>query len=412
MVTGNNGKSRLVTLSGSKLVAKSDFTKKRIDLMVCPATSNRAYFYDAKVRGLALAVTPRGKKVFVLYRKVAGRPERIALGAYPDLTIEQARGKAEALNSKIAMGENPAVRLRALRDEDTLGDLFAAYAEHHGKRMKTWAEHERRFRLYLYPWRLRKLSDIRRLDVVTLHKRIGDSRGPYAANRLVEMLSAMFNRNREWGWDGQNPASGVRAFTERKRSRFLEGDELTPFFTALAQEPNETIRDFILLSLLTGARRRNVESMRWEEIVWERATWIIPATKAKEDQPIDVALSAVAFRILEIRKADSTSEWVFPGNGRTGHLVEAKATWTRVVKRAGLTDLRLHDLRRTLGSWEAATGASLAIIGKTLGHQDGSPATKVYARLNLDPVRVAVTRATAAMLTAGGVAGLLEEGKE
>jgi integrase len=153
--------------------------------------------------------------------------------------------------------------------------------------------------------------------------------------------------------------------------------------------------------------------MRWPEIAWERATWTIPAEKAKEDEAIDIALSAVALRILEKRRAESTSEWVFPGRGRTGHLMEPKTAWKRIVDRASLQDLRLHDLRRTLGSWQAATGASLPIIGKSLGHKSIA-ATQIYARLNLDPVRESVRRATDAMLLAGGGQSplLLEEGKE
>src|SRR6266567_453165 len=141
--------------------------------------------------------------------------------------------------------------------------------------------------------------------------------------------------------------------------------------------------------------------MRWQEINWQRTTWTIPAEQTKSNETMDVALSPVVMRILESRKAASTREWVFPGRGNTGHLVEPKTAWARILKRAGLQDLRLHDLRRTLGSWQAATGASLPIIGKSLGHKSLA-ATQIYARLNLDPVRAAVNLATDAMLLAGG----------
>jgi integrase len=423
-------KYRQIPTAGSKLVAKSDFTKRRVDLMVCPSTAKRAYFYDARVRGLALAVTPLGKKGFILYRKVDGRPERITIGPYPDLSIDQARRKAEELNGKIAQGENPAEKRRAIRDENTLAELFASYSEN-AKRKRNLGEHGRRFRVHLTKWRFKKISSIRHGDVLLLHERIKNKRavipasapgapvrkaqmigGPYAANRVVELLSAMFNHARETGWKGENPAEDIEAFPERKRRRFLKSEELPAFFKSLDQETNEVIRDYVLLSLLSGARRSNVQSMRWDEIAWTEATWTIPAAKAKEDEDINVALSPVAMRLLEKRKDVSTSEWVFPGRGRSGHLVEPKTTWKRIVSRAGLADLRLHDLRRTLGSWQAATGASMPIIGKSLGHADGSSATKVYARLEMDPVRVSVNRAGAALLTAGGLAGLLAEGKE
>jgi len=187
--------------------------------------------------------------------------------------------------------------------------------------------------------------------------------------------------------------------------------------------------------------------MRWDEIDWTRSEWNISAEKAKADEPITVVLTPPVVEILAHRKADSLkassqegseSPWVFPGVGKTGHLVEPKTAWKRILERArtiernawleanpqktekdfaeykpvpSFTDLRLHDLRRTLGSWQAATGASLPIIGKSLGHGPGSAATAVYAHMNLDPVRASVTRAQEAMLLAGKVAGLLGGGK-
>lgn len=314
------------------------------------------------------------------------------------------------MNGAIALGANPAAKRRTVRDEMTLGELFETFLDLHAKKhKKSWGDDVGVFNLHLGGWRLRKISGIRKLDVVTLHAHIGRTRGQYAANRVIELLCTMFNKARDWGWQGENPAASVKAFRERKRERFLQGEELPAFFESLAREQNETVRDYVLVSLLTGARRANVQEMRWQEISWDRATWTIPAEQAKSGETMDVALSPVVLRILENRKATSTGEWVFPGRGRTGHLVEPKSAWKRILKRAGLQDLRLHDLRRTLGSWQAATGASLPIIGKTLGHKSLS-ATQIYARLNLDPVRAAVNIATDAMLLAAGLkpAGLLE----
>jgi integrase len=432
--TQKNPKARKRATAGSKLVANPDFTKKRLDAMRCAPGEPRAYFYDGKVRGLALAVTPKGKKSFLLYRKVAGRPERITIGPYPDLSLEQARKDAEKLNGKIASGDNPAEKRRNVRDEDTLQQLFDLYAAN-VKHRRALPEHERRFRVHLSKWRHRKISSITPADVMALHTRLGFKRsierpstpgepakkprligGPYAANRILELLGVMFavaNRN---GWRGENPTLGVESFPETKRTRFLKAEEIRPFLEAVDKEPDTTIRDFVLLSLLTGARRRNVQSMRWDEIDWARATWVIPSQKAKEGEAIQVVLSDQALDVLRSRRPDeddeTQSEWVFPSRGRTGHLVEPKTAWKGIVARAGLKDLHLHDLRRTLGSWQAATGASMPIIGKTLGHQDGSTATKIYARLDLRPVRDAVAKATAAMIAAGDVGGLLAEGKE
>ncbi len=140
--------------------------------------------------------------------------------------------------------------------------------------------------------------------------------------------------------------------------------------------------------------------MKWEEISWERAEWRIPVTK--NDDPQVVTLSEEAISNLKRRKETANSQYVFPGNGRSGHLKEPKRGWSRILKGAGVGNLHIHDLRRTLGSWQAKTGASLTIIGKSLNHKS-LQATAIYARLDLDPVRESVDRATNAILAAAGL---------
>ena len=180
----------------------------------------------------------------------------------------------------------------------------------------------------------------------------------------------------------------------------MNGDELQRFFQSLAEEPNETIRDYVLISLLTGARKSNVCSMKWDDINFDRAEWRIKETK--NGTPQTVALSPEALEVLINRKPSDRSVFVFPGSGKQMHLVEPKKGWKRILERAKIEDLRIHDLRRTLGSWQAKTGASLAIIGKSLNHKNQNT-TAIYARLDLDPVRDAVNTATSAMLTAAGL---------
>lgn len=390
-----------ISAKRSKLVAKSKFNFTKKALAQLPKRG--AYFYDSHARGLALRVASTGRKVFVLYRRIAGRPERVTIGQFPDMSIERARGRAHEMNAAISRGENPSETRRTLKAENTLGDLFALYLEHHAKQhKKSWADDEWAFNKYLHGWRLRKLSEVRSEDVTALHGRIGRDSGKYAANRVVELLSSMFNRAIEWGWKGSNPAAHVKAYRERKRERFLQPEEFPRLFGALREEPNETFRDYVLISLLTGARRANVQAMRWKEVSFPRATWHIPQEKTKSGESVTIPLVDYALAVLESRQQRTgPSEWVFPSTGRTGHLVEPKRAWASLLKRAGIADLRLHDLRRTLGSWEASTGASLLVIGKTLGHANAAT-TAVYARLNLDPVRAAVGKATDAMLLAAG----------
>jgi len=384
-------------------MAKLNFTKAAIEALAVPE-KGWTYHYDLKVQGLGIGIGSTGKKSFVLYRKINGVPERITLGRYPDLNIEQARGKASEINSNIANGLNPADIARTSRKEMTLDDLFAEYMVRTAAFNKRPDKPKANYRLYLSPWGKRKLSTIKHEEVDSLHKKLGRDKGMVTANIALKLLHVMYNKAiNEWRiWKGENAAHGIKKFTEKSRERFIQGDELPRFFQALADEQNENMRDYFLLSLLTGARRANVLAMEWADVNLEREEWHIKETK--NGTPQTVTLSPEALTVLRNRKPIECTRFVFPGNGKSGHLEEPKKGWQRVLTRAGIDNLRIHDLRRTLGSWQAKTGASLAIIGKSLNHKNQNT-TAIYARLDLDPVRDSVNTATSAMMAAGKVEG-------
>jgi integrase len=214
----------------------------------------------------------------------------------------------------------------------------------------------------------------------------------------------MYNRAKQGvGYAGENPARGIERFRESTRDRFLEGGELPAFFQSLLAEPNEALRHFFLLALFTGARRGSLLRMKWADVNLDAALWRIPGEDAKAGEPITLPLCGPALSILcERRKSANGSPWVFPGHGKSGHIVEPMSAWKRICNRAGLTGVRIHDLRRSLGSWQAMLGASLPIIGKSLGHSQPTT-TAIYARLQMDPVRASVETATAAMMQAGNL---------
>jgi integrase len=248
----------------------------------------------------------------------------------------------------------------------------------------------------------------------------------------------------------------VANFAERSRERFLLPAEMKAFFTALATE-DEIWGDFFILCLFTGSRRGNVASMRWAEVDLANAMWHVPADKTKNKRPGVVALSPPVLAILEKRRQQADGcEWVFPSGRTDGHVIDPRKAWERILaamrtcpkcgEMAGgkpkqcpkcsvpvtfkqpkcpecgaavrvpvacpkcqhklpntkSVDLHMHDLRRSLGSWQAALGASLVVIGKSLGHAD-LKSTQVYSRLQLDPIKESVTKAGAAMIEAAGV---------
>lgn len=425
------------------MIKSFNFTKTSIQALPCPQ-KGMATYKDTKEQGLSLYITSTGVITFFVRKRVQRRDERIILGRFPETSVEQARKLALTKKAEVASGGNPNLEKKKIRQEITFSELFDRYLNEYSKLQKrSWQYDEREVNKFLSHWFKRQLSTISKDEVASLHRKIGRENGIYQANRIVERIRAIFNKGIDWGWEGLNPASKVIKFKEKSRDRFIQPDEMPFFFQALELEESQTIKDYIWISLLTGARKSNVLSMRWDQINWEIRQWRIPETKNGET--IVLPLIDRALDILKQRRKLTNTEWVFPSaDSVTGHLADPKRAWGRIrldatvsllranenlsaliaetdkehkeylgrlrwLKRlqkkaeaknvtlpVGLMDVHLHDLRRTLGSFQAITGASLQVIGKSLGHKSQA-ATQIYARLHHDPVRNAVERATDAM---------------
>ena len=382
-------------------------TKETIERMTPPAEGRR-YVYDVRIRGLGLCITSTGRRTWYLYRKISGKPERFKIGEFPAFTVQQAIDVAEQLRGRVAGGENPAEERRRRKHVPTLKELFdefiAAPSRTRDKRTRaerTTAEYRQQFDKYLTAWHDRKINTITKAEVNELHDKLTTDSGPYTANRVLALLKAMFATALDNERLTFNPATRVRKCAEKKRKRRLEANEIPAFFAALKGEPNETLRDFFTLCLYTGARRSNVQAMAWVELDLDAAVWNIPFTKNGEAQRVHLPAPAIA--VLKRRKAKAAEgyPWVFPGGkkNRAGHLKSPKVAWKRLIDRGGFTDLRIHDLRRTLGSFQADQGSSLNIIGASLGHKS-LEATAIYARTATAPVDQSVDAAVAAIVAA------------
>lgn len=391
-------------------MASLKFTKTALLAQIAPEEGKRLTIYDTDIPKLALRMTHAGTKTFYVVKRAGSTMAWVKLGTFPEMTVEKARAEAQKVLGEFATGSNPAEARRAFKAVLTLSELFAEYGERHGSKKLAWRDDQQRFRDYLEkPLGKKKLSAITRADLARILSDAEKAGKAVATVRAIRALaSIIFAKGIEWGHLETNPAQGVKISGKKvTRDRFLQSDEMPRFFVALTEEPSATMRDFILLALLTGARRANLCAMHWQEIDLGAGVWRIPRTK--NDEPQSVTLCPEAVVILEARKEATGGGFVFPGTGETGHIVEPRKAVERVMDRAGIpfgrnvpNGVTLHDLRRTLGSWQARAGASLAIIGKSLNHKSQA-ATAIYARLDLDPVRQSVNQATSAMLVAGEV---------
>lgn len=385
---------------------KINFTDNQIR-KISNDSSKRLYFYDIGQPALSLCITPAGTKSFQLqaWDKTRGKSVTKTLGKYPALAVNQARQLAAGLLASVNNGVDVIEAAKAIKNEDTFAEIFTQWLENFAKpHKKSWDEDEKRYALYIQqplgkktiswfsPEKIRKWHS----NLTKLKKQRGKGTiTGTTANRALALVSTVFNQMTP---ERQNPCKGVKKFKEQSRDRFLQPAELQRFFEALAApDTSLTLRDYLLLSIYTGARRGNVMQMKWVDIDFNRNLWRIPASQSKNSETMTVPLIEPALQIIKERKAVTNSVFVFASTASaSGHIEDPKRAWKTLLKKAKLSDVRIHDLRRTMGSYQTMTGASSAIVGKTLGHKS-QEATAVYARLNLDPVRTSMEAAVEMM---------------
>jgi integrase len=378
-------------------------TRRTIEAIPAPTDGSRVVVLDTDTKGFSIRVTG-GTRVFYLVRKINRQTQRIRIGAYPDVAPEAARKIAERLNGEVAQGKDLAAdrrrRRQPNRTDPTLGELLEHAVEQHWKpTARTWKEQKRLFDTYTpKSWSGRPLSSIAKVDVLERHRVIGKDHGVYTANRWRGVLHRLFEvAIEDFDFAGGNAARKVKPFPEQERERFVTEQELPRLFDAIDAAEDVRIADFLRLALLTGARKGALLRMRFADVDLARAVWTIPATDSKNGSQVHVPLVPEAVEVIRSRLvAAKGREYVFPGRHGKGFLSDPTKPIGKVFAAAGLKDVRLHDLRRTFGSWQAARGSSELLIGKSLGHRN-TAATKVYARLTLDPVRQSIERATGAM---------------
>jgi integrase len=378
------------------------FSEAKIRATPAPATG-REYHKDTRFPGLQLCITSAGTATYYLVKRIGGKPTRVRLGTVEQLSVEQARTTAATIAGEVASGRDPQAERQKRRAAPTLDNVWGQWLEAHAKpRKRSWKEDQRMYGKYLNVFHARRIASIRPAEVAQWHTQLGETNGHHQANRAKSLLSTLFNYAIRLEMIVVSPCRSVPSFPEQSRERFLLPSEMKAFFDALVAA-GDPWRDLFQVALFTGGRYGTVASMRWEEIHLERMVWIIPAAKVKNKRPVTIALSPPALAILASRlELSNGNPYVFPCKGTSGHVEDPWRAWARVKASSGLSDLRVHDLRRPLGSWQAVAGASLAIIGASLGHAD-LRSTQVYSRLTMDPIRESISKAADAMMQAGSI---------
>jgi integrase len=392
----------------------SKITKRVVDAAL-PGERDQ-FVWDGELKGFGLKVTPAGRKVYIAQYRLPGRPtQRFTIGRHGSpWTPDGARAEAMSILRHAAEGQDPAAAKRAAKADLTIAELCALYLSEGArtKKASTLAMDRSRIEGHVKPLLGRKkLGALTRADIdrflkdVAAGKTAKDTKtgvrgrsivrgGQGVANRSLGMLGAILQFAIEQGLRADNPARGVKKYREGRRTRFLSNDEIARLGEALkaaeAGGTNPYAIAAIRLLVLTGCRKNEILSLKWDEV--DIGGGFLRLTDSKTGAKV-VHLGAPARALLASLPRHADNSFVMCGDRGGAHLVGLQKIWATVRAAANLSDVRLHDLRHSFASVAARSGESLLVIGKVLGHST-SAATGRYAHLSDDPVRLAVDATT------------------
>ncbi|NPU99335.1 MAG: tyrosine-type recombinase/integrase [Candidatus Omnitrophica bacterium] len=370
-------------------------TKTVCDKAVYKGKGKKGFYalWDGQLRGFGLRITPSGTKSFIVFYRTGGKQRIITIGRFGVLTVDQARKRAQEILVEANQGGDPAEEKKKAH-KSTFAGLADDYLQNHSRiHKKSWREDQRRLNAYLLPaFGARRIVDISRAEVVNFHRKLGKEK-PYEANRVISLLSALFEyarKNEYIAWDCVNPARLITKFRERSRAVFMKKEDLPKLFAVLDREANPYFKAFIKLTLYTAARKTELLTSKWGDVDWDQK--VLRLKDSKNGQPYEIRLSESALAILRELPRQAGNDYIFPSETELGkRLWNVDKPWRRVRAAAGLDHVNVHDLRRTSASWLAQAGVPLQHISGALNHKDRKT-TEVYARLCDDPIRDTVNR--------------------
>ncbi len=365
---------------------KFKFTNANIKNL--PAPTKRTFVYDTIEVGLSLQITPNGAKSFYYRGVVLGKQIRVKLGEPSYMSVDDARQAARKAKINMKEGINPIEERKKITGESSLAQLYTRFMDEKEQHIRpiTMEYYKDLWKRYLSTLANKKISQITPDELKILHKRLTLNNGKRCANQTIVLLRTIYNHFIKQNiYQGFNPGNAVQLNKQIARTRHLSGNELESFRDAI-NETEDSIPKFAIMMLwFTGARRRNVFSMKWEDIKLEEKLWTIPETKTQNDA--NVVLVNAAIDILNQLKDMRYNEYVFfSTTSKSGHIGGVRKTWEGILKRAKITNFHLHDLRHTFATSLLANGADAFMVKKALTHKS-LQSTQIYVNLEVDDLR-------------------------
>jgi len=369
-------------------------TKRVVDALVAPA-SGQTFLRDSVLKGFGVRITAKGAIAFVVERRINGKPQRITVGPYPALTVEQARNEAQALLGKIVTGYDPVKEREEMRLKGiTLHEAFKAFRQARTNLSpKTLYDYHRVMEVALSDWQAKTLREITKDMVVTRYHKLGKERGPAYATLTMRCLRSVLNfaMNQYEDSEGNpilrdNPVlrlTRTRAwYPSKRRQTLIRVNQLPAWFKAVRRLRDEkpiplatTLADYFELMLFTGLRRSEAARIRWQDVDLVARTLTIPQTKNGE--PLTLPLPEHLVELFAARQHTASGPYVFPGEGHPGPLVEPRAGVQWVIQQSGVT-FKLHDLRRTFITVAESLDISAYAVKRLVNHKMSRDVTAGY----------------------------------
>ena len=330
--------------------------------------------WDADVAGLGVRVSPKGTKSFVFVYRLGSRQRRMKVGQYPGLSLKEARSAAREYRQLVHQGRDPAEEKRDQHQNLFAFDEFVRhFLETYAKpKNKRWDESERLLtRHFVKVWRKRDIRQIKKADVTSIIDGIVARGNGTTANRAFAQIRKLFNWAVERGYIESSPCQGLKTPAKsNSRDRVLSGSEIESIWNA-AGEMGYPFGAVVKLLLLTGQRRDEVASMRWDDLDLEGCLWTLPAERNKSNREHVVPLTPQMVSILKSIPC-THAVLVFPARGRDNP-ISGFSKWKRKLDSlSGTSGWTLHDIRRTFSTGLAELGVRIEVTERILNHSTGT----------------------------------------
>ena len=380
-------------------------TQSLLKTLTCPTGKRKIDFFDAQCKGLLLEIRESGGCTYYLrFTDARGRIRQLKIGDARDLSLAQARQLADRHRNEIALGNDPFMVKAVLKQIPTIAEFIQErYLPFVAGYKRSWECDRGLFKNHIEPrWGKKYLDQITKADLITLFAEHRKTHAPGSCNRLLILLRYMFNLAIKWETPGitKNPTAGFPLMKEdNTHERFLSANEAEVLYEHLKQSDNPMLQFIVPMLILTGARKREVLDARWEDFDFERRAWRIHTTKL--GRPRHVPLSDGAVSLLNSVPRFDGCPWAFPNPKTLKSYVSIHYSWASARKAAGLSDVRIHDLRHSFASFLVNAGRTLYEVQHLLGHTQ-IKTTQRYSHLTKDTLldaSNAVTRAVGHLFT-------------